>query len=196
MSQNARMTAPRPQNMQRILGADNGHALWLEQTPIMTLTNPSKFQCMSGKDHLLSPLPTAAELAAALAPDNEKAALERGLVQPLRDFEVDFEALVGPKRKSLQSAGPLWCGGMLLSCAAPPVIGTHLSFHSACHAFSQTDRLASALRARRYRLLRLVHCAHVRNNSLRQPHQEESAGRCYSASGCLRCRRCRAQLRD
>ena len=125
MSQNARMTAPRPQNMQRILGADNGHALWLEQTPIMTLTNPSKFQCMSGKDHLLSPLPTAAELAAALAPDNEKAALERGLMQPLRDFEVDFEALVGPKRKSLQSAGPLWCGGMLLSCAAPPVIGTH-----------------------------------------------------------------------
>jgi len=119
---NQGMTAPRPQNMQRILGAENGHALWLEESPLMTLTHPCKCQRMAGADHLLSALPTAAELAAALAPD-DKSALELSLVQPLRDLEVDFEALVGPKRKLLESRGPLWCCGTLLSCALPPVCG-------------------------------------------------------------------------
>lgn len=122
---NSGIAAPRPQKMERILGTKNGHALWLETTPIMTLTHPCKCQCMSGKDHLMSPLPTAAELAAALAPEGDKAALalERSLVQPLHDLEVDFEALVGPKRKKLQSTGPYWCCGTVLSCALPPVCG-------------------------------------------------------------------------
>lgn len=87
------------------------------------LTHPCKCRCTSGKDHLLSPLPTASELAAALASGEKKAALERSLVKPLRDLEVDFEALVGPKRKKLESSGPLWCCGTILSCALPPVIG-------------------------------------------------------------------------
>lgn len=118
------LTAPRPHNMDRILGSKNGHALWLQTAPLMTLTHPCRCLCTSGKDHLLSPLPTAAELAAALAPDDEKAVLEQSLSQPLHDMAVDFEALVGPKRKLLQSTGPLWCCGTLLSCVLPPVCGT------------------------------------------------------------------------
>lgn len=110
---------------QRIHGAKNGQALWLQPSPLLTLTHPCKCQCTAGKDHLLSPLPTAAELAGALASGDEKAALAQSLVKPLGDLEVDFEALVGPKRKKLQSSGPLWCCGTILSCALPPVIGAH-----------------------------------------------------------------------
>ena len=125
---NQGMTAPRPQMLERIHGEENGHALWLETSPLMKLTHPCKCQCTSGKDHLLSPLPTAAELAAALAPDDgeKAAALERSLAQPLSAMEVDFEALVGPKRKLLQSSGPFWCGGCMVSICAPPVCGTPL----------------------------------------------------------------------
>ena len=65
------ITAPRPQHMERILGdAQNGHGLWLEQAPLMKLTHPCQCNCCSGNNMLLQPLPTAAELAAALAPDD------------------------------------------------------------------------------------------------------------------------------
>ena len=177
------MAAPRPQEMERMLGdAQSGHALWLETTPLQTLTNPSKCQCTSGKDLLLSPLPTAAELAAALVPADEKAALtlelERSLVRPLGDMEADFEALVGPKRQSLDSTGPLWCCGTALSCAVPPLCGMHLQDRSAQpprrsnaerwrpdphapHALSLTNGLVCIGRVRRSHLLPLVHYAQV-----------------------------------
>jgi|Transcript_102421 hypothetical protein len=121
------ITAPRPQHMERILGdAQNGHGLWLEQAPLMKLTHPCQCNCCSGNNMLLQPLPTAAELAAALAPDApdaEKAGLEQSLVKPLSDMEVDFEALVAPKRQNMQSMGPFLCCGVVTSCAVPPVIG-------------------------------------------------------------------------
>ena len=121
------MAAPRPQEMERMLGdVKSGHALWLETTPLQTLTRPTDCQCTSGEDLLMPPLPTAAELAAALATDDEKVAFEQGLAQPLGDMEADYEALVGPKRQSLHSNGPLWCCGTAVSCALPPLCGAHL----------------------------------------------------------------------
>ena len=125
--QHSGMTAPCPPDMERMLGdAKSGHALWLATTPLQSLTNPSKCQCTSGMNLLMPPLPTAAELAAALATDDEKAAFEQGLAQPLGDLGADYEALVGPKRQSLQRNGPLWCCGCLTSCALPPLCGAHL----------------------------------------------------------------------
>jgi hypothetical protein len=147
MSEFGGMAAPRPQEMERMLGdAKSGHALWLETTPLQALTNPSKCQCTSGKDLLMPPLPTAAELATALANDDEKAALEQGLAQPLVDIEADYEALVGPKRQSLQSNGPLWCCGTAVSCALPPLCGAHPPGRSML--FSLADDLACTGRAR------------------------------------------------